>query len=63
MDTRAPVRAERVAGWFRTPLIVAALLAIPVIGVQEYNPGGAWNLIATALDWCIWGYSQQTWSS
>lgn len=51
---RAEARAERVAGWFRTPLIVAALLAIPVIVVQELDLGGLWGSAATVLDWCIW---------
>jgi voltage-gated potassium channel len=49
------VRAERAAGWLRTPLIVAALLAIPVIVVQESDFGGFWDPITAALDWCIWG--------
>jgi voltage-gated potassium channel len=52
---QAQVRAERAAGWLRTPLIVAALLAIPVIVVQESDLGGFWDPITAALDWCIWG--------
>ncbi len=52
---QAQVRAERAAGWLRTPLIVAALLAIPVIVVQESDFGGFWDPITAALDWCIWG--------
>jgi hypothetical protein len=38
-ETQAALRAERVAGWLRVPLIVAALLAIPTIIVQESGPG------------------------
>ncbi len=52
---QAQLRAERAAGWLRTPLIVAALLAIPVIVVQESDFGGFWDPITAALDWCIWG--------
>jgi len=52
---QAQLRAERAAGWLRTPLIVAALLAIPVIVVQESDLGGFWDPITAALDWCIWG--------
>ena len=52
---QAQVRAERAAGWLRTPLIVAALLAIPVIVVQESDLGGFWDPMTAALDWCIWG--------
>src|SRR5918999_6455649 len=53
-ETQAALRAERVAGWLRVPLIVAALLAIPTIIVQESDLGGFWEILATVLDWCIW---------
>jgi voltage-gated potassium channel len=53
-ETQAAQRAERVAGWLRVPLIVAALLAIPTIIVQESDLGGFWEILATLLDWCIW---------
>src|SRR5918997_3803257 len=53
-ETEAALRAERVAGWLRVPLIVAALLAIPTIIVQESELGGIWGILATVLDWCIW---------
>ena len=46
---------ERVAGWLRVPLIVAALLAIPVIVAQEFNVEGFWGALAAILDWAIWG--------
>ncbi len=48
-------RSERVAGWFRAPLLVAALLAIPVIVVQESDLGHFWETLAAVLDWVIWG--------
>ena len=51
----ALLRAERVAGWLRVPLIVAALLAIPTIAVQESSLGGFWEPLAAVMDWCIWG--------
>ena len=54
-QTQAALRAERVAGWLRVPLIVAALLAIPTIIVQESNLGEFWEILAEVLDWCIWG--------
>ncbi len=53
-ETQAALRAERVAGWLRAPLIVAALLAIPTIIVQESNLGETWEILAMVLDWCIW---------
>ena len=54
-ETRAALRADRVARWLQVPLIVAALLAIPTIIVQESDLGKSWEVFATILDWCIWG--------
>ena len=53
-ETQAASRAERVGKWLRVPLIVAALLAIPTIVVQESDIGGIWEILAAILDWCIW---------
>jgi voltage-gated potassium channel len=53
-ETQATSRAERVAKWLQVPLIVAALLAIPTIIVQESDLGGFWEILAAVLDWCIW---------
>jgi voltage-gated potassium channel len=54
-ETGAETRGNRVAGWFQGPLIVAALLAIPVIVVQESGLGGFWSPLTAVLDWAIWG--------
>jgi len=48
------LRAERVAQRLRVPLIVAALLAIPTIVLQESDLGRTWEALAAVLDWCIW---------
>jgi voltage-gated potassium channel len=53
--TEATLRSERIARWFEVPLLVAALLAIPVIVVQESNLGPPWDALAAVLDWVIWG--------
>jgi voltage-gated potassium channel len=53
-ETQAASRAERVARRLQAPLIVAALLAIPTIVVQESDIGGFWGILAAVLDWCIW---------
>src|SRR5215211_7331721 len=53
-ETQAARRAERVAKWLRIPLIIAALLAIPTIIVQESDLGQTWEILAAVLDWCIW---------
>jgi voltage-gated potassium channel len=53
-ETQAALRVERVAKWLRMPLIVAAVLAIPTIIVQESDLQGFWEILAAVLDWCIW---------
>ena len=53
-DKPAPARAERAARRLQTPMIVAALLAIPTIVVQESNFGEGWELLASVLDCAIW---------
>jgi voltage-gated potassium channel len=53
-DTQATARAERAARRLQTPLIVAALLAIPTIVMQESNLGKSWEILASVLDWSIW---------
>jgi voltage-gated potassium channel len=53
-DTQATARAERAARWLQTPLIVAALLVIPTIVMQESNLGKGWEILASVLDWSIW---------
>ena len=55
IGTDATSRSERATRWFRMPLIVAALLAIPVIVVQESDLDGFWEPLAAVLDWIIWG--------
>jgi voltage-gated potassium channel len=52
--TGTDLRAERAVRRLRVPLIVAALLAIPTIVVQESNLGQFWEVIGSVLDWCIW---------
>ena len=53
-STQAASRAERAAKRLQTPLIVAALLAIPTIVVQESDFGKPWEVLASVLDWGIW---------
>src|ERR671910_3593450 len=53
-QTQAASRSDRASKWLRVPLIVAALLAIPTIVVQETDIGGIWEIFAAVLDWCIW---------
>ena len=53
-DTQATARAQRAARRLQVPIIVAALLAIPTIVVQESSLGEGWQILALVVDWCIW---------
>lgn len=47
-------RAERVQRRFDPPMLVAALLVIPVLAIEEGAPGEPWSTIAASLNWVIW---------
>jgi voltage-gated potassium channel len=47
-------RAERWQRRFEVPILVAALLVIPVIAVEESSLGRPWTTIAAAVNWAIW---------
>lgn len=50
MDERSP----RVANAFEIPVIVAALLVIPVIAVEQSGLGESWKSLAGVMNWIIW---------
>ena len=47
-------RSRRIEDRFELPLIVAALLVIPVIVIEESPVGEPWDSIASVLNWLIW---------
>jgi voltage-gated potassium channel len=47
-------RSERVARRFEPWLLVAALLVIPVIVVEQSELANPWSTIAAVLNWVIW---------
>ena len=47
-------RAERVQRRFDPPMLVAALLVIPALAIEEGAPGEPWSTIALGLNWAIW---------
>jgi voltage-gated potassium channel len=47
-------RADRMAGRFERPLLVAAVLTIPVTILQLLPPADPWRPIADVLNWVIW---------
>jgi voltage-gated potassium channel len=47
-------RSERIARRFDVPMLVAALLVVPVIAVEQSSLGEPWRALASVLNWTIW---------
>src|SRR5206468_7497434 len=47
-------RSERIARRFDMPMLVAALLVVPVVAVEQSSLGEPWTSLASVLNWAIW---------
>jgi voltage-gated potassium channel len=47
-------RSERLARILNVPLLIAALLTIPVIVIEQRHAGGIWRDAASIANWAIW---------
>jgi voltage-gated potassium channel len=47
-------RADRMQRRVEVPLLVAALLTIPLVVIQQADAGAAWNAVADVLSWATW---------
>jgi len=47
-------RADRIAARFEWPLLIAALLVLPALAIEESSIGGSWVTVALVFDWFIW---------
>lgn len=47
-------RSARIASHFDVPMLVAALLVVPVVAVEQSTLGGSWRVLAAVLNWAIW---------
>jgi voltage-gated potassium channel len=47
-------RSERIARLFAIPVLIAALLVIPAIVIDQSNAGDPWKTLAAVLNWLIW---------
>jgi voltage-gated potassium channel len=47
-------RSRRFERAFELPILVAALLVIPVIAVEQSGAGDPWRSAASVLNWLIW---------
>jgi voltage-gated potassium channel len=54
-EARVDERALRVQRAFQVPMLVAALLVLPVLLIEESGAGGRWGAVADVLNWTIWG--------
>jgi voltage-gated potassium channel len=48
------LRAQRIQDRFEWPVVVAALLTIPILVIQESDFGEPWGTVATVLNWVTW---------
>jgi voltage-gated potassium channel len=47
-------RAKRIQRRFEAPIVVAALLVIPIIVVEQSSPGEPWSTLAAVGNWLVW---------
>ena len=47
-------RSERIARRFDMPMLVAALLVVPVVAVEQSSLSEPWTTFASVLNWAIW---------
>jgi voltage-gated potassium channel len=47
-------RARRIQDRFEWPVVVAAMLTVPILVIQESDLGDPWTTIATILNWTTW---------
>lgn len=47
-------RAERARRLFEVPILIAALLVVPVIIIEEQATSPAWQSVAVLANWTIW---------
>ena len=52
--TGVETRSERLAKRFEIPVLVAAVLVVPVIFIEESPVGEPWDTIAVVVNWMIW---------
>src|SRR6202000_2668245 len=48
------LRAERMQQRFEWPVVVGALLTVPILVIQESDFGEPWGTVATILNWSTW---------
>lgn len=54
-EARLDERELRVQRAFQVPMLIAALLVIPVLVIEESGADERWTAVADVLNWVIWG--------
>ncbi|HWH93965.1 MAG TPA: potassium channel family protein [Baekduia sp.] len=47
-------RSQRIARRFEMPMLVAAILVVPLLILEESSVGQPWDAVATVLNWGTW---------
>lgn len=47
-------QSERLAAAFEWPMLIASLLVVPTIAIENAGLGPGWTAVATILNWAIW---------
>jgi hypothetical protein len=47
-------RAERIERRFEVPIVVGALLVIPILVAEQASPGKPWATLAAVGNWLVW---------
>lgn len=55
-------RSERWARRFELPLLIAALLVIPMLALDQADLGEPWETVELVLDWGRGSSSSRSWS-
>jgi hypothetical protein len=50
----ADERSKRIERLFEWPIVIAAILVIPVIYIEQSEHGEPWSTLATVANWVIW---------
>ncbi len=54
-DDPRQARAQRIQDRFEWPVVIAALLTVPLVVIQESNLRAPWPEVARVLNWVTWG--------
>jgi hypothetical protein len=55
-------RSERIARRFEPPMLVAAVLVIPLLVLEQSDVGEPWDAVALVLNWGTWLALPPSWS-